>query len=377
MASIVDQLPKSSPRPILTFDMGALQANYAYLQSLAPKTEIAGVVKANGYGCGAKEVASALGAVGCKTFFVTSLEEALHLRGLAGLQEATIYTFNGCFKEEQSAFQINRISPLLNSLEEWQSWTESNAASSQVPSYGLHVDTGMNRQGMSLDDAQSIASALDGESSGPDLVISHLASADNAGAPFSAEQRKRFEAVKSWFGNARHSLANSAGLHLGRPYHLDVARPGIALYGGQPLTGKAVPLKPVAHLHAPILQTRVIQAGESVGYGETFRAARKARIATLPLGYADGILRSLSNNGFVSLGGRRAPIVGRISMDLTTVDVSEIPEELSRPGAWAEVLGETISVDDMGKAAGSFSYEILTSLGNRYERRYIGLSEIS
>lgn len=358
--------------PLLTIDLGALVENYRTLQSVAPTCEIAGVIKANGYGCGASEVARALVGAGCKSLFVTSLEEAATLRADESLEAATIHVFNGCFNEDKEAFQNKSVIPLLNSQEEWQDWFGFWQSRDHNPPYGLHIDTGMNRQGMSAEDAIAIAENANLSDHAPALVMSHLASADNPGAPLNAEQRKRFEVLTARFKGARFSLANSAGLYLGEGYHFDVARIGVALYGGQPILSKPAPLRPVAHLHAPILQVRKIEAGDTVGYGETFKASRKTTIATLPLGYADGILRSLSGKGFVYIGDRKAPIVGRISMDLVTIDVTDLPEEAARPGQYVEILGENITVDDLGAAAGSFGYEILTGLGNRYERRYIG-----
>lgn len=356
-------LPQASAQPILTIDLGAVTANYRALRALAPETEIGGVVKADGYGCGAVEVARALKDEGCNSFFVTNLEEGAALRAGEGLENAAIYLFNGCFNEDPKSIAYNGLIPVLNTLGELKTWSSLDG----TPAYALHVDTGMNRQGLSPLEAEGLAGAAT-----PTLVMSHLASADNAGAPLNAEQRRRFEKIAQGFPEARRSLANSAGLYLGGSYHFDLARPGIALYGGQPLEGKAVDLAPVAYLNAPILQVRTIEAGETVGYGATFKSNRKARIATLPLGYADGILRALTNKGFVWVAGQKVPIVGRISMDLITIDVTGLPEEKTAPGSYVEILGANITVDALGAAAGTFGYEILTGLGDRYKRQYVG-----
>lgn len=358
-------LPDRSAQPVLTIDLGALAANYQTLQALAPSTEIAGVVKADGYGCGAVEVAERLVKEGCKTFFVTNLEEALELRASKSLRSAQIYVFNGCFNEDPNLFLENNLTPILNRVDEVKSWLTFAGEQGETLAYGLHLDTGMNRQGINWTRAGELADLK------PTLVMSHLASADQPDAPFNEVQRQRFEALSQHFPGARKSLANSAGLHLGSPYHYDLARPGIALYGGEPLADGSARFEPVVHLYAPILQIREIAAGETVGYGETFKAGRKTRIATLPLGYADGIHRSLSNAGFVYFGEQRLPVVGRVSMDLITVDVTDVEESLLTLGSYLEILGSHISVDDLGRAAGTFGYEVLTSLGTRYQCRYL------
>jgi alanine racemase len=369
-------LPQSNGQPVLTLDLDALAQNYTYLCTEANGAQVAGVVKANGYGCGAAAAASRLYQEGCRLFFVATFQEGLSLRAEAKIEEATVAVFNGSTSQEKTSFKLDRLTPVLNSYAEYIDWMEFWQSAGDQADYILHVDTGMNRRGMTLEDAKKIATHSASSEIPPRLVMSHLASADDPSAPFNAEQRRRFKKIEAYFPSLPRSLANSAGIFLGADYCLDVVRPGIALYGGQPVTGQTLPLKPVAHLHAPVIQIHDLEPGESVGYGQTFKVGRKSRIATLPLGYADGILRSIGNNefrqGFAYLSGRRVPLVGRISMDFTTVDITDVAPKLAQIGTYVEILGCHISVDELGTMAGSFGYEILTGLGDRYRRQYLG-----
>lgn len=368
-------LPASNGQPVLTIDLAALQANYRYLRDKAGGARTAGVVKAGGYGCGAAAVARALKAAGCDLLFVANAAEGRALRQDPELDDSDICIFSGCMKGDEKEFKNNKLSPVHNSLDDYQRWMTAGQQDGAPAPFALHIDTGMNRQGMSASDAATIAAEPEFSAAPILFAMSHLASADTPESPQNERQRKAFaEAVgclKKIHPNLPLSLANSAGVYLGADYCLDIVRPGIALYGGQPISVKRLPLDPVVHLYAPILQVRDVKKGETVGYGATHTAIRNSRIATLPLGYADGIPSGASNNGFGCIGAARVPMVGRISMDLITIDVTDIPEAEARPGAYVEILGENIGIDQLGAASGSFAYEILTGLGDRYRRRHI------
>lgn len=368
-------LPKSNGQPILTIDLTAVQKNYRYLQENAAGARTAGVVKANGYGCGAVEVARALQKAGCDLLFVATTHEGRALREHRELADIAICVLNGCHEGEEKTFNNNRLIPVLNSLDDYTRWMSFTSARGVPSPFVLHFDTGMNRLGMSADDAGVIVADSHFRPAPLLFAMSHLTSADTPESPHNEQQAMAFDAAVSKLRKIHLglplSLANSAGIFLGRDYCLNIVRPGIALYGGQPISGKRLPLAPVAHLHAPILQVREIRQGQSVGYGQTHVASRNSRIATVPLGYADGILRAAGNKGHGYIDGMKVPMVGRISMDLITLDVTDIPETSTEPGAWVEILGKNLSVDELGAASGSFGYEILTGLGNRYRRQYI------
>lgn len=368
-------LPEQNSQPVLTIDLPALQSNWRTLRDRAPGARTAGVVKANGYGCGASEVAPALKDAGCNLLFVATVDEALSLRSDTSLDRVTIAILNGCLKKQFSDLKNNRLLPVLNSLSDYRNWASFQRSEGTELPFALHIDTGMNRLGMSAADAETIASDPDFANASVLFAMSHLACADTPNDPKNREQAVAFfkatEPFRKIIPDLPLSLANSAGIYLGSDFCLDIVRPGIGLYGGQPISGRRLPLEPVIHLHAPVLQVRDINPGESVGYGATHVATRKSRVATVPLGYGDGILRAAGNAGFGFIGDIRVPMVGRVSMDLITLDVTDVPEAGVHQGTWVEILGKNVSVDQLGAAAGSFGYEILTGLGDRYTKRYI------
>lgn len=368
-------LPPSNGQPVLTLDLGALQENWQFVRKSAHGARTAGVVKANGYGCGSIEVAKALTAAGCDLLFVANAHEGQALRRDAVLDDVAICIFNGCIKGQENDFKNNGLIPIHNSLDDYQNWMSFWKSDISSAPFALHIDTGMNRLGMSASDAARIAADPAFRSAPVLFAMSHLASADMTQSPQNERQREAFAAAASALREAHPglplSLANSAGVFLGPDYCLDIVRPGISLYGGQPTSAKQLPLAPVVHLHAPILQVREVMPGENVGYGATHKVTRKSRIATVPLGYADGILTSAGNSGYGVLGGVKVPMVGRISMDLTTVDISGVDEVDARPGAYVEILGKNITIDQLAVASGTFGYEILTGLSDRYRRQYI------
>lgn len=361
---------------ILTIDLSALAANYWRLAELCAPAECAAVVKADAYGLGMAACAPALARAGCRTFFVATPAEARDLRGL--LPEATIYVFDGLLAGTAPILHAHALRPVLNSVAEIKEWAAFCAtAGARLPA-AIHIDTGMNRLGLSgaeveaLSDAQDVWQAFE-----LTLVISHLACADEPEHPKSEAQRRSFEALRRKLPQARASLANSGGILLGPAYHLDLVRPGIALYGGKPSQADITPFAPVVHLTGRILQVRDVAAGESMGYGASQTLKRASRIAVLAVGYADGLFRALSADDnregmSVFLGPHPAPILGRVSMDLITVDVTGIPAPLAARGAFVELIGQNIATHQLAAHAGTIDYEILTSLGPRASRRYIG-----
>lgn len=366
----------SSARAILTVDLMALRANWAKLNQASGRAECAGVIKADAYGLGLAPIARALTNEGCKTFFVASVGEGRIAREVQ--PGATIYVLDGLLPGAEAHYSGFDLRPVLASLPEVRDWAAYCRARGHRLAAGIHIDTGLNRLGMPAREVDELAAAPELlQSFETTLVMSHLACADHPGDPMNERQRLRFEELRAKLPPAPASLANSGGLFLGPRYHFDLVRPGIALYGGRAHEGKDNPMQTVVRLAARILQVREVGPGESVGYGATYKVTTPARIATLGVGYADGFLRALSvasgEAGPVGyVGDYPVPIVGRVSMDFITADVTSVPEELARRGAWVEVMGGRVTVDDLTDRAGTIGYELLTRLGQRVYRVYEG-----
>jgi len=366
----------ASETAILTIDLDALVANYRRLRELASPAECAAVVKADAYGLGMVQAAPSLARAGCTTFFVATLAEAKALRRL--LPGAIIYVFGGLMPGTAEQFHQHDLHPVLNSAEEIREWAAFSSSKGEQLPCAVHIDSGMNRLGLSEQDVDAIAHAGDLWSAVKlALVMSHLACADEPKHPKSEAQLKAFDRLRARLPKALASLANSAGILLGPAYAYDLVRPGIALYGGKPHRQGNNPFQPVVHLKGRILQVRNVAAGETVGYGATRTLKRSSRIAIVSVGYADGLFRSLSTNDgeeglVVYIGAHAAPILGRVSMDLITVDVTLIPEGPSRRGEWVELIGPNVAVQELAARAGTIDYEVLTNLGRRAYRRYIG-----
>ena len=340
----------------LTIDLDALVANW---RSLDARTgcETTACVKADGYGLGADRVARALHKAGCTRFFVAVAEEGAALREALG-PNVEINVFSGHMAGDTDMIADLALTPMLNSLDQMTRHFEA------LPGhpFGVQLDTGMNRLGLELDEWAAVAEVALSQS--PTLLMSHLACADDPESPMNAAQLERFHLMTDGMGVPR-SLAATGGILLGPDYHFDLTRPGIGLYGGAPF-GEA---KPVVRMDLPVIQVREVAEGESVGYGETWRATRPSRIATLSAGYADGLIRALSNGATLrSEEDTPVPLVGRVSMDLITADVTDLPHD---PRSLA-LLTEGQTVDAVADWAGTIGYEILTSLGGRYSRRYAG-----
>ena len=359
----------------LTVDLGALAANWRKLATRAAPAECAGVVKADAYGLGLEPVARALWNAGCRTFFVAHLIEGRGLRG--ALPDAVVYVLNGLLPGTAAAFAEADLRPVLGSLPEIDEWAAFCRAAGPRPA-AIHVDTGMNRLGLRLAEAEARLATPNGlDGFRPSLLMSHLACADEPGHPLTARQLDAFRRIRSLLPGVPASLANSAGTLSGPEFAFDLVRPGIALYGCEAVDGRPNPMAPVVRLEARIIQLREAGPGETVGYGARFTLRRPSRIAILSIGYADGYLRAAGSSderpgAEAAIGGRRVPLLGRVSMDLLAVDVTDLPAELPRRGAPVELMGPTIRVDEVARAAGTIGYEVLTRLGNRFSRNYMG-----
>lgn len=355
----------------LCVDLDALAANHALLRQTAPSAEVAPVVKAEAYGLGAAPVARRLWAEGARSFFVARVSEGEQLRETLGDgRPARIYVLDGAPSGAMPRIEAARLTPVLNSLaqaEEAAAWASGRG---RLP-IALHIDTGLNRLGLRVEEAEALVQSGDRlRRLDLQMVMSHLACGPTPGHPMNARQLERFTEVAALFPGARRSFANSAGTFLGQDYHFDLVRPGITLYGGGPEERHDPRIAAVATLEAPILQVRAVPPGESVGYDATFTAKTPTRVAIVPVGHADGYLRASAGRGFVWIDGQRRPVLGSVSMDLVAVDVTGC--EAARPGAMAEIIGPNALVDDVAKAAGTISYEILVRLSGRAERKYSG-----
>ncbi|MEC9433057.1 MAG: alanine racemase [Pseudomonadota bacterium] len=352
-------------RAQLTIHLGALADNWRALAAKAPTAEAAAVVKADAYGTGLAHAAPALFAAGARTFFVAQAGEGAALREILGPGPA-IYVFNGFMPEDAPAFRGTDLRPVLSSPWQVAAWLAARDDIRPSSGPGLHIESGINRLGFTAAELDRLR-ADPPEGLDLTLVMSHLANADEPENSMNARQRGAFvgrsELAARIAPNARRSLAATGGTLLGEPFHFDLVRPGVGLYGGEPFAEA----RPVVTLLAPFLQVREIPVGETVGYGATWTARRPSRIGVLPVGYADGLHR-LSTGFDVYVNGRPAPVAGRVSMDMITVDLTDLPEP--SPGDFAEILGPNQSVDRLAAASGTTGYEVLTGLGPRYRRSY-------
>jgi len=355
---------------VLTIDLGAVTANWQALRRQVAPAECAAVVKADAYGLGALQVAPALAAAGCTTFFVALLDEGVLLR--PRLPHAEIIALLGALPGCEADHAHHRIVPVLNSLGDIARWQAFARTTGRPQAAWVHLDTGMNRLGLDADEARRLAEEPE-RLAGLELRgwISHLACADQPDHPLSAAQLGRFHRALAPLPAGRRSLAGSSGLWRSRAFHLDLVRPGAALYGINPTPEQVNLMQPVITLRSRILQVRMIDTGATVGYGAACTVGRPSRIATIAVGYADGALRSSASRGHVFIDRRPAPVVGRVSMDLMTIDVTDLPQATVQPGGWAELIGLDRSVDAAAADAGTIGYEILTSLSRRHHRVWL------
>jgi alanine racemase len=363
---------------VLTVDLAAVAANYRLVRARLGRAEAAAVVKADAYGLGVAPVAGALAAAGCRTFCVAHVAEGIYLRqvldGLGGDHaKAAVHVLNGLLPGAEDACAGHRLTPALGSLGEIERWRAlARRLGRKLPAI-VHVDTGMLRLGLPPDELRRLADQpglLDGMT--VEVVMSHLACSDERDHPKNREQLDAFKAARRALPMGKAAFANSGGIFLGPDFHFDLARPGVVLCGVAPLAGEPNPMAQVVRLQGKILQVRRVDTPQTVGYGASHRVEGPGRIATVGVGYADGYLRSLSNRGTGYIGDAPVPVVGRVSMDLITLDVTGVPERLSSVGALVDLIGPNNPVDRVALEAGTIAYEILTSLGSRYHRAYVG-----
>lgn len=351
------------PLGIVEIDLGALARNYATLAAAASPGACAAVVKADAYGLGLEPVARRLALAGCRHFFVATPAEGVELRAI--LEAAEIFVLDGLAGSSREAFIAAGLTPVLNSRAELRAWGSAGPAA-------VHIDTGMSRLGLAAADVDALrleAERMPAVDVG--YVMTHLACADEPDHELNRLQRERFDALRTLWPEAKTSIGNAAGSLLGGPLASDLARPGIALYGANPFRRAPSPVEPVVTVRARILQLRDIDAGATVGYGASFLAGQRMRIATVGIGYADGYLRSLGNCGVADVAGVRVPVVGRVSMDLVCLDVTALAREGVAEGDWATMIGGTVSLEELAAQAGTINYELLTALGPRLERVYV------
>jgi len=362
-------IPLAHAGAVLSVDLDAIRTNFRELVLRLGNAECGAVVKANSYGMGTEQVAPVLWNAGCREFFVAHIEEGLRLRAI--LAEARIHILNGMYQGAEETYREHHMIPVIGSLQEAAVW-KAFCGENPLPC-DLHVDTGMLRLGLSPAEMTQVTENPD-LVAGLDIqnVISHLASADEAGSPQNAQQLAAYRRVREIIPQGRASFCNSSGIFLGSEFHHDLVRPGFALYGGNPTPGKDNPMNGVITLKARIVQVRDADVPETVGYGATHALKGRSRVATVPVGYADGLLRSLSSKTCGYIGEHRVPLIGRVSMDLITFDVTDVPEQDCAPGKWIEMIGPKHSIDDLARDGDTIGYEILTSLGRRYHRIYTG-----
>ncbi|MBM3483213.1 MAG: alanine racemase [Alphaproteobacteria bacterium] len=367
-------MPSGLAGAVLDIDLEAIAANWLSLKSrLKPGAACAAVVKADAYGLGAARVAPRLEAAGCRHFFVATADEALALRPL--LPASALYVLAGVDDRSAGPLAEASILPVLNHAGQIEAWAREAKRRGHVLPAALHLDSGMNRLGLAREEVSRLAAEpLPFDGLAIRVLMSHLVSSEVSGNPLNERQRLRFEEAAARLmprlGQPQLSFANSSGIFLGPAYHYDLARPGVALYGVNPTPDAPNPMAEVVRLTAKILQVRRVDRGETVGYGATARLTRPSRVAVIPIGYADGLPRSASNRASARIGGISVPVIGRVSMDLITLDVTDVPDALAVPGATVSLIGDGQSIEALAEAAGTIPYEILTSLGARYERRY-------
>ncbi len=358
---------------IVTVDLSAVAENWRALAARVRPAECGAVVKADAYGLGADRVIPALAKAGCRSFFVATPDEARQARRLA--PQAVIYVLDGLMPGSGDDLIETAAMPVLSNADAVREWAAlAQARGLRLPA-ALQLDSGLNRLGLGEADSLTLVTGGVLARLALKLVMSHLACADDPDDAKNGQQLAAFRRLSSHLPRAPLSLAASDGLMLGADFHFDLVRPGYALYGGQAFKGGATPVKPVVRVEARVLQVRDVPAGETIGYSATYVATSARRIATVAAGYADGLFRRLSagdgeTGGMVSIAGHLAPIAGRVSMDLITVDVTDVPGVVAR-GDLVTLIGPDLPLEAVGAAAGTIGYEVLTNLGRRYHRCYV------
>jgi len=363
--------PEIETGGVLSIDLVAIEANWRMLMSRVAPAECSAVVKSDAYGCGIEPVVRVLTDAGCKTFFVAHTAEARRARAVA--PDAVLYVLNGVAPGSASTFADANARPVIGSLAELAEWDAFCRANDWHGGAALQFDTGMNRLGLTADEAVALSSRAKNLDHGITMVMSHLACADTPAHPLNDRQIQVFRDLRMMYRGITASLANSSGIFLGPTTHCDLVRPGVALYGANPTPVAENPMRPVVDLKGRVVQVRSVARGATVGYGATWSAQRPSKIAIVSIGYADGYPRAAGASDAVAIvAGRRCPIAGRISMDLLAVDVTDLPENIMRRGDYATLLGEGIGVDELAAWSSTIGYEVLARLGSRYTRVYRG-----
>ncbi|WP_416896458.1 MAG: alanine racemase [Minwuia sp.] len=354
----------------LTVNLGALARNWRRLDAMTGPSETAAVVKANAYGLGIEQATPALWQAGCRTFFVAQANEGQ--RVLAGLPEADVFVLNGLMPGAAADYAEAGLMPVLNTMPQVIEWTTEGRRRGQALPCAVHIDTGMTRLGLLGADVEAIAAdprLLEGAD--VQVWLTHPACADQPGHALNDEQLALFRDRLAILPKARSSAANSPAIFLGPEWHFDLCRPGVALYGSTPSPLAELPMEEVIRLDARILQIHEVERWRNVGYGATQTVEQGSRIATCGVGYADGYIRSLSNVGYGVLAGRRVPLVGRVSMDLITFDISAVPPGDIGPDSEIAIIGGGVDLDELAALGGTIAYELLTGLGDRFTRAYV------
>ncbi len=357
--------------PVLTVDLAAIRNNYGFLRQLVAPAVCASVVKADAYGLGMGEVAKTLFSAGCKDFFVAWPEEGIDLR--PAIPDARIFVLHGTMPGVSEELVRQNLIPVCNHLGQLAEWSNFAAKAGKKLPVAIHVDSGLNRLGMPMDEVIKLSQNLDLLANlDLHLVLSHLAIPALANHAMNASQLDQFRAALKILPKTPASLAASSGTFLGRDYIFDMVRIGSSIYGMNPQPNKPNPMRAVAKLEFPVLQLQEVPIGKTIGYGCTFKTERATRVATLGGGFSDGYMRSLSNNGTIWIGDYRCPVIGRVSMDLITIDVTDIPSHLVEPGRMIAILNDHYTVNHLAGEAKTRTTEILCALGRKPKRRHVG-----
>jgi len=359
-----------SARLIARIDLDRLVTNWRALDQLSGTAQASAVIKADAYGHGVHMVGQALYKAGCRTFFTASIDEAVHLRSI--LSTAVIGYFDGLDRDDIEAVLEHNILPSVSTTGQLAILAETAKKQGQPIPAMIQIDTGMNRLGAGPDNLTTLATSDDISAGDWRLIFSHLASADDPASMQSTAQREAFDQARRLFPPIPASLAATGGIALGEKYHYQMTRPGIGIYGLPPVPQLAPYLKPALSLHARVLQIRDAKPGDHIGYNATATLNRSSRLATIAGGYADGVRRQLSNKGIVHKDGLTAPVIGRVSMDTTIIDITNWPSDHLTPGDWVDLIHDGYTADDMARDSDTIGYDVLTTLGLRAKRQYAG-----
>ena len=355
---------------VLVVDIEAIVSNYKALRTKVIGADCAATLKANAYGLGIEKIALALNEAGCSTFFVATIDEAIELRKILNSDRKQILVLNGFPKGTSPIFKRYNLMPVLNDFMQLERWIEFNKTLEKKQKAALHLDTGMNRLGLDEKDfARLIQTPQILKNANVHIIISHLSCSDESENKMNNRQLLEFTSSIKLFPKVSASIANSGGIFLGKEFYLDLVRPGLALYGSVPGHSKNELVHAVS-LYGRVLQIRTVRKGELIGYGGSYKATRNTNIATIGVGYADGYQRSLSGNSRIFFLGSPLPLVGRISMDSITVDISDLQTTKLNVGDFVELLGKNFTIDQAASLAQTVPYELLTGLGRRHYKHY-------